>query len=920
MNGLKLIPLLALFFSFFNFSIAQIVISGKITDPNLLPVENALVEIFDQNDTLNVYSTTTDSSGYFLISNITDIQNSQNTFPNNYLLIRNYPNPFNPSTIIYFELPESENIKIKIFDILGREVRTLYNGFHKAGVDQIYWDGKGNFNQPVSAGIYLCQLKTKSHLKVHKMVLLDGGTSSAGNIRYNKISKQSRSKLKKINAQFNFTVKVTADSVNANYFRNLVCSGDTTLNLIVDKIFLKETIGIAGGTIEKNEFRLSIPTEALDQNYDITISKTEGNGAFSESKISNFYKIDGLPDNYTKPLKIQFEIDQQYTGVNSISIGQLRSDELENTESYIYQISDAIDSLNFLIGYLPTSDNGFNNGLNKLNFYGHPISFIVGPLLQDEKLETEHFKISLPYSISENITTIGDVLEDCYKKAVETFPSPFRLEIEKYEVCASIQDKAVIRESNIINLKRSYVFNKEFNKLRTNIGKELTFNGLSNIIVDQKILNNSQISLDEEYYTVIHSIIKWSEELFTTDQDFKYPDEFIAGYLAPFNGLRAGAGNNLDPEIIKKHSSGISSIIKYLVDDEIFGYEGIVKTCIDIGNGTNAISSLINNVNGTIGEWYPEYYKKYLLRELYIIPSTYFSNYAHYEWNINSKNDTLSKFLAEETDYYPDISARLFRINLNYPEIDATQNMLFKMDAPNSLNGLSLVVFGVKDQNIIFLGTANSQDFLIPNLRAYYEDDIQQFLVALVNSNITQSDYLGKTAVDLEISISPKEDLPDCTFDPTLYDQCNVGIMINADMYTEYTNGDTVSNTELLIQSSGIIDGSFSGNTFTGISDNGYRKDTLVVTLNEGLNMVESVYWVGFEENTDWNIYWDQGFSASNVILNCNFPFKFDLTGESVKNKITGIKYEYTTSTYIKTLTDFSSNDQSSITIEFSKK
>ncbi len=57
---------------------------------------------------------------------------------------------------------------------------SLFSGFHDAGADEIHWDGKNNYNQAVSAGIYLCQLKTKDHFKVNKMVLLDGGTKQFG--------------------------------------------------------------------------------------------------------------------------------------------------------------------------------------------------------------------------------------------------------------------------------------------------------------------------------------------------------------------------------------------------------------------------------------------------------------------------------------------------------------------------------------------------------------------------------------------------------------------------------------------------------------------------------------------------------------------------------------------------------------------
>ena len=157
---------------------SQIKIDGNVTDAELNPVSNVLVEIIDEDDSTNVYFSNTNEQGYFTISVITGIETNLSQLPQDYIVLSNYPNPFNPSTVIYFELPKADNVEITIYDILGREVRELYNAFHEAGSDQIIWDGSNNWNSHVSAGIYFCRLKTKDQFKVNKMVLLDGGSNS----------------------------------------------------------------------------------------------------------------------------------------------------------------------------------------------------------------------------------------------------------------------------------------------------------------------------------------------------------------------------------------------------------------------------------------------------------------------------------------------------------------------------------------------------------------------------------------------------------------------------------------------------------------------------------------------------------------------------------------------------------------------
>jgi len=92
--------------------------------------------------------------------------------PEDYQLSQNYPNPFNPSTKINFTLPLNKNISLKVYDILGNEVKTLVNGEVAKGTYEVTWDGTNNFNQPVASGTYITVLKYGNYTKSIKMSLV----------------------------------------------------------------------------------------------------------------------------------------------------------------------------------------------------------------------------------------------------------------------------------------------------------------------------------------------------------------------------------------------------------------------------------------------------------------------------------------------------------------------------------------------------------------------------------------------------------------------------------------------------------------------------------------------------------------------------------------------------------------------------
>ena len=88
-------------------------------------------------------------------------------------LMQNSPNPFNPSTSIKFYIPDISSVTIKIYDILGKEVNTLFNEKADAGYHIVYWNGKDKYGQNAASGVYFYRLSTNvGFVQTKKMLLL----------------------------------------------------------------------------------------------------------------------------------------------------------------------------------------------------------------------------------------------------------------------------------------------------------------------------------------------------------------------------------------------------------------------------------------------------------------------------------------------------------------------------------------------------------------------------------------------------------------------------------------------------------------------------------------------------------------------------------------------------------------------------
>jgi hypothetical protein len=106
--------------------------------------------------------------GLTVAGQLTGIRSADNNkLPKAYCLYKNYPNPFNPTTIIKYDIPKQSNVLLKVYSIIGKEVATLVNETQSAGAYSVNFKADN-----LASGIYIYQITAGSFVRTQKMMLL----------------------------------------------------------------------------------------------------------------------------------------------------------------------------------------------------------------------------------------------------------------------------------------------------------------------------------------------------------------------------------------------------------------------------------------------------------------------------------------------------------------------------------------------------------------------------------------------------------------------------------------------------------------------------------------------------------------------------------------------------------------------------
>ena len=366
---------------------AQIInVSGNISTPGSV-VKNALITFIDDSDTSKSYTSLTDSNGNYNIGLVTSIGEYETEIPEDFQLGQNYPNPFANETVINYNLNKQADVSVTIYDILGREVKKFSIGEQNAGIHGIIWDGKNNFGQMVTTGIYFYRLQSGEKSQVNKMIFTHGTeTNNILNIKGNFISLNSlkAGKIEKedaIEVVKTYTCRIednniTTPKILTKEINGIKIDRDTTINFgVIDEInaFFPLNIG--------NEWNFDVTWFDLLTGRDSTIATLDykivttknvnGKTYFGFNRALPFFPVNSFLENLDSVFVRQNEkgdIYLNYEGneylyftFDTSILGSLKRTKLKDTD-YYYLNESYSDTIVTQVG-------SFNKCFKILNYF-----------------------------------------------------------------------------------------------------------------------------------------------------------------------------------------------------------------------------------------------------------------------------------------------------------------------------------------------------------------------------------------------------------------------------------------------------------------------------------------------------------------------------------------------------------------------
>jgi hypothetical protein len=643
------------------------------------------------------------------------------------------------------------------------------------------------------------------------------------------------------------------------------CKKDTTpTGPNADEPIAIAQIGPAGGRLETEDFILEIPPGSFNSNETLTLTEPTDEDPFSEERVTKQFSVEGLPDDYTKPLKMILKYNGSLSDESFILIGEEGMNAGDGQSEIIYDFIPAQDSSGYLLCDLPL--NPEDTTIAKINIINKVPSEKKRILIKAVSSYFSHvakepekylYKIYMP---SSNASLKPEIVE-YFDKAFIIFLEGMLLNFPGYVPSIYIANlsgdeycKFAYRNARG-NKKAKGIFAINSNKL----------NDLEKmqVMISREVLRFILFGYDPQYpvmvnpsqqthYWLKQALVTWSEPMFTVGYK-QIPTDFIGNESAPFNGMHAGirAGNLDAVANAKNHGSGMASIFEYFFGQYFRGDIGAMgylcdQILIKIKNGMHPVKSIektLYAIDPLLIFFWEDFLDYYVFnldhQSIFDVKADTFLNMITNEntFNINSSADTLKEFNRS----YSDLSGKLFRINVNDTKIRENGRLKFKLDISNiDTNLVKLEVVG-RWVNL-FNPLGRGFDFTVENLKNY------NTIVALVINNNCSPSYTGTSNINLEVRVEEKDEIQ--------FNHCKIKLMVTGGQDTSITYWNPWWYTV----------GNFTENVYTGTINTalqgGGATGTTTITIDDDFN-ITSLSVMAYSNYEGWISEW--GFTAENI-------------------------------------------------------
>jgi len=538
--------------------------------------------------------------------------------------------------------------------------------------------------------------------------------------------------------------------------------------ITVNELLTSATIDGQGGTLAAGGFSLNIPAGTFNTAVDLKLYKTGTHASFAQGVVTDSFRVTGLPDDFPETLLPDLQLTGTLSGESFIVVGEEVLISSKITPTMAYHLLPA-NSNSGLLASLPRTaaantpifakdaplrTNSSNTSIS-LDFFG-----ITGwaTYNANENLRTNgsqsHFLIRYaPFFVSRaDLNPLFQYLEEAYS-TYENMGFSYEGR-SSWPITVTVMNLAAdtygyFCKSIWGNNWSSLQFNQNklgsLPELRNTAGHE--FFHFIQYLYDSRISYSRQ-NPNNAFTLSLHWLNEatavWAEEKFTDTPNYVSSIRNDCE-IAPFNGMEAGTQGNIDDA--GEHGYGMSALIKYLVSR--YG-ESIVRDIylkiLDQQHPVRAIELAINP-NFLFMAWEP-FLREYVQGNIYNVPKAPFLNATSGIFRIRSNTDLAKTF----TETYPDLSAKLFTIGLNYPNISPAKAINFTIDQ----DVCDITLFKVKSYGTLieYMSHSSTKELKQKDLRSL-TDDKYNLLVMVTNSNYfnTPQIYTNSKQIKLDILV-----------------------------------------------------------------------------------------------------------------------------------------------------------------------